>query len=65
MRAISATCPGNDGISHDTLRERLTMSTDILMPALSPTMEEGVPQAKWFIGAGDTVRSGDVVAKSD
>ncbi|OYU70159.1 MAG: pyruvate dehydrogenase complex dihydrolipoamide acetyltransferase [Alphaproteobacteria bacterium PA2] len=38
------------------------MSTDILMPALSPTMEEGV-LAKWFIKAGDTVRSGDVIAE--
>ena len=38
------------------------MSTDILMPALSPTMEEGI-LAKWFIKAGDTVRSGDVIAE--
>ncbi len=36
--------------------------TDILMPALSPTMEEGT-LAKWFIKAGDTVRSGDVIAE--
>ena len=59
MPAILAICPRN---SHDSLRERLTMSTDILMPALSPTMEEGV-LAKWFIKAGDTVRSGDVIAE--
>jgi len=59
MLVISATCPKT---SHDTLGEHLTMSIDILMPALSPTMEEGV-LAKWFIKAGDTVRSGDVIAE--
>ena len=36
--------------------------TDILMPALSPTMEEGT-LAKWNIKAGDTVSSGDVIAE--
>src|ERR1700748_1016658 len=36
--------------------------TDILMPALSPTMEEG-KLAKWNIKAGDTVRAGDVIAE--
>ena len=36
--------------------------TDILMPALSPTMEEGV-LAKWHVKAGDTVSSGDVIAE--
>jgi pyruvate dehydrogenase E1 component beta subunit len=36
--------------------------TDVLMPALSPTMEEGT-LAKWHIKAGDTVRSGDVIAE--
>ncbi len=35
---------------------------DILMPALSPTMEEGT-LAKWLVKAGDTVRSGDVIAE--
>ena len=38
------------------------MSIDVLMPALSPTMEEGT-LAKWFIKAGDAVRSGDVIAE--
>ena len=38
------------------------MPINVLMPALSPTMEEGV-LAKWFIKAGDTVRSGDVIAE--
>jgi pyruvate dehydrogenase E1 component beta subunit len=36
--------------------------TDVLMPALSPTMEEGT-LAKWLVKAGDTVRSGDVIAE--
>ena len=38
------------------------MSIDILMPALSPTMEEGT-LAKWHVKAGDAVRSGDVIAE--
>ncbi|HWA60429.1 MAG TPA: pyruvate dehydrogenase complex E1 component subunit beta [Caulobacteraceae bacterium] len=36
--------------------------TDVLMPALSPTMEEGT-LAKWHIKPGDKVRSGDVIAE--
>jgi pyruvate dehydrogenase E1 component beta subunit len=36
--------------------------TDILMPALSPTMEEGAI-AKWHVKVGDRVRSGDVIAE--
>jgi pyruvate dehydrogenase E1 component beta subunit len=36
--------------------------TDVLMPALSPTMEEG-SLAKWLVKAGDTVKSGDVIAE--
>ena len=36
--------------------------TDVLMPALSPTMEEG-SLAKWLVKAGDAVRSGDVIAE--
>jgi pyruvate dehydrogenase E1 component beta subunit len=36
--------------------------TDILMPALSPTMEEGT-LAKWHVKPGDAVRSGDVIAE--
>ncbi|MDO9247841.1 MAG: pyruvate dehydrogenase complex E1 component subunit beta, partial [Phenylobacterium sp.] len=38
------------------------MSVDILMPALSPTMEEGT-LAKWHVKAGDTVKAGDVIAE--
>jgi len=36
--------------------------TDVLMPALSPTMEEGT-LAKWHVKAGDKVSSGDVIAE--
>ena len=36
--------------------------TDILMPALSPTMEEGV-LAKWHVKVGDMVKAGDVIAE--
>jgi len=38
------------------------MSTNILMPALSPTMEKG-NLAKWLKKEGDTVKSGDVIAE--
>jgi len=36
--------------------------TDILMPALSPTMEEGT-LAKWHVKEGDTVSAGDIIAE--
>jgi pyruvate dehydrogenase E1 component beta subunit len=36
--------------------------TDVLMPALSPTMEEGT-LAKWLVKPGDAVKSGDVIAE--
>ena len=38
------------------------MAIEILMPALSPTMEEGT-LAKWLVAEGDTVASGDVLAE--
>lgn len=38
------------------------MPIDILMPALSPTMEEGV-LAKWHVKVGDEIKSGDVLAE--
>jgi len=38
------------------------MATQILMPALSPTMEEGT-LAKWLVKEGDTVKSGDIIAE--
>ena len=38
------------------------MATEILMPALSPTMEEGT-LAKWLVKEGDAVKSGDIMAE--
>ena len=38
------------------------MAIQILMPALSPTMEEG-KLAKWLVAEGDRVRSGDLIAE--
>ncbi|GFE66695.1 pyruvate dehydrogenase complex E1 component subunit beta [Litoreibacter roseus] len=38
------------------------MATEILMPALSPTMEEGT-LAKWLVKEGDDVSSGDIIAE--
>ncbi len=38
------------------------MATQILMPALSPTMEEG-KLSKWLKAVGDTIKSGDILAE--
>ena len=38
------------------------MPTELLMPALSPTMEEGT-LAKWLVKEGDEVKSGDILAE--
>jgi pyruvate dehydrogenase E2 component (dihydrolipoamide acetyltransferase) len=38
------------------------MPIEIMMPALSPTMEEGT-LAKWHVKEGDTVSSGDILAE--
>ena len=38
------------------------MPIEILMPALSPTMEEGT-LSKWLVKEGDTVSSGDLLAE--
>src|SRR6201996_7461734 len=38
------------------------MPTEVLMPALSPTMEKG-NLSKWLKKEGDTVKSGDVIAE--
>ncbi|MDE3081624.1 MAG: pyruvate dehydrogenase complex dihydrolipoamide acetyltransferase [Paracoccaceae bacterium] len=38
------------------------MATEILMPALSPTMEEGT-LAKWLVKEGEAVKSGDILAE--
>src|SRR5690606_1267333 len=41
---------------------RLVMTTQITMPALSPTMEEG-NLAKWHVKAGDKIEPGQVIAE--
>jgi len=38
------------------------MSSKILMPALSPTMTEGIIN-KWLVKIGDTVKAGDIIAE--
>ena len=38
------------------------MATELKMPALSPTMEEGT-LAKWLVKEGDTVAAGDIMAE--
>jgi pyruvate/2-oxoglutarate dehydrogenase complex dihydrolipoamide acyltransferase (E2) component len=38
------------------------MAIEILMPALSPTMEEGT-LGKWLVAEGDKVSSGDILAE--
>ena len=38
------------------------MTIEILMPALSPTMEEGT-LAKWLVNEGDSISSGDLIAE--
>ena len=38
------------------------MSNEILMPALSPTMEEGT-LAKWLVQEGDNISIGDLIAE--
>ena len=38
------------------------MTTKILMPALSPTMKDGILQ-KWFVKVGDKIKAGDLIAE--
>src|SRR5215216_2818993 len=45
-----------------SMSETGRMPTNILMPALSPTMETG-NLAKWLVKEGDAVKSGDVIAE--
>ncbi len=44
------------------ITETNPMPVEILMPALSPTMEEGT-LAKWHVAVGDVVKAGDVIAE--
>ena len=39
------------------------MPTQILLPALSPTMEDG-KLVRWLVKEGDTIKSGDVITPS-
>src|SRR5260370_38680311 len=41
---------------------RMGMTSEVLMPACSPTMTEG-KIAKWVKSEGDTVKAGDVLAE--
>src|SRR3972149_1721298 len=43
-------------------KQESPMSTNILMPALSPTMEKG-NLTRWLKKEGDTVKAGDVIAE--
>ena len=61
--------PDDGGLPSRTHRDALDrpllgefMPIDVLMPALSPTMEEG-KLAKWLVREGDAVRAGDVIAE--
>jgi pyruvate/2-oxoglutarate/acetoin dehydrogenase E1 component/biotin carboxyl carrier protein len=49
-------------LTRDTEGRAPTMPTEILMPALSPTMEDGT-LAKWLVKEGDTVNAGDILAE--
>src|SRR5437879_13632047 len=65
-RATSATNPWSVVLAPRTtflevLRE-VSMPINILMPALSPTMEKG-NLAKWLKKEGDKVKSGDIIAE--
>ncbi len=40
----------------------MIMAIDVIMPALSPTMEVGT-LAKWHVKLGQTVKSGDILSK--
>src|SRR4029453_5844766 len=46
----------------DGSSDRSSMPTQILMPALSPTMEEG-KLAKWLVAEGQQVKPGDIIAE--
>src|SRR5580693_1943784 len=51
-----------DGRQRARISCEVSMPINILMPALSPTMEKG-NLAKWLKKEGDTVKSGDVIAE--
>ena len=57
-----AECRSRQGRLLSLTEQGADMPTNILMPALSPTMEEG-NLAKWLKKEGDTVKSGDMLAE--
>ena len=58
VRALDRHLP----LSARKLHPELTMPIQVLMPALSPTMEKG-NLAKWLKKEGETIKSGDVIAE--
>src|SRR5205823_10356824 len=53
---------GRGACASQTVERDESMPTEILMPALSPTMEEG-KLAKWLVKEGQTIKAGDVIAE--
>src|SRR6204780_4520070 len=58
---IRPSCGPTSYAEHRTVRDT-TMPIQVLMPALSPTMEKG-NLAKWVKGEGDKIKSGDIIAE--
>src|SRR4051812_7192859 len=58
----SSRLPKTSAIAERSAKDSQLMPTQILMPALSPTMTEG-KLAKWLKRKGDGVKSGDVIAE--
>ena len=61
LRSFSPTSIASVGCGGRS-RKRTLMPTDVLMPALSPTMEKG-NLSKWLKKEGETIKSGDVIAE--
>src|SRR6516162_8056185 len=60
--SIPTSCSSGATALQHRLTTRAPMSTQVLMPALSPTMEKG-NLAKWLKREGDPVKPGDVIAE--
>src|SRR5207248_6196894 len=62
-RIAVAMCSGATAASvPNQVTRRGSMTIQVLMPALSPTMEKG-NLAKWIKGEGDKIKAGDVIAE--
>jgi pyruvate dehydrogenase E2 component (dihydrolipoamide acetyltransferase) len=59
---LDATARLHEGKDRPTPSKDACMAIELKMPALSPTMEEGT-LAKWLVKAGDSVKSGDLLAE--